>query len=126
MKFWLVLIVTLLNVSALAQTTDLATGTRAKNNKLIGLTNLSGLKDCGVNNTEGKVRDVRVEEEKAYFDLGKKKAKETVLVDLNRLSESDRKDIFQELVKKGLLLRVSGYTCGTDGIIGAISIDRVY
>lgn len=119
------LLIVLLSVPVFGQS-DLAAAKRAKNGKLVSLTNLSGLKDCGVKNVEGKVREVRSEDEKAYFDIGKKREKETVWLDLNRLSEADRADLTRQLVKEGLLLRVSGYTCGSDGIIEAISIDRSY
>jgi hypothetical protein len=117
--------IVLLAVPVFAQT-DLATAKRAKNGKLISLTNLSGLKECGVRNVEGKVRDIRIEEETAVFEMGKKDKMETVSIDLKRLAEADRKDLPKQLVKEGLLLRVSGYTCGSDGVIEAISIDRSY
>lgn len=119
------LLIVLLSIPVFGQS-DLAAAKRAKNGKLISLTNLSGLKDCGVKNVEGKVREVRSEAEKINFDIGKKRDTETVSIDLNRLAASDRADLTRQLVKEGLLLRVSGYTCDSDGVIEAISVDRSY
>ena len=125
MKIRFVLFILFLNGLTIGQSSP-ATAKRAKNGKLISLTNLSELKDCGVKIVEGKVRGVWVEGETVYFDMGKKRQKENVRVDYERLNIEDRRSILKELVKEGLVLRVSGYTCGTDGMIEAISIDRSY
>jgi hypothetical protein len=125
MKIRFALLIILLNGVAFGQS-EMASAVRAKNGKMISLTNLADLKDCGVKNVEGKVREVRMEQDRAVFDMGKKHQKETVSIDLKRLEDADRRDFSKQLVKEGLLLRVSGYICGSDEIIEAISIDRVY
>jgi len=115
-----------LTVSTFGQTSDQATATYAKNGKLIGLTNLSGLGECGIKNLQGKVKSVKTAGGTTRFDLRIKKERETVGFNLDRISSTDRERLFRDLVKKGSLLRISGYMCTSDGVIEAISIDRFY
>lgn len=120
------LLLILLSFSAFGQTSQPATPTYAENGQLIGLTNLSGLEECSSANLLGKLKEIKTEEPFAVFELKSKKERQSVRVDLERLSARDRSTFFQHLMKKGRPLRVSGYRCGNDDFIRAISIDRSY
>ena len=125
MNKWLLIASILLAYSAFGQTPQLATANYAENGQLIGLANLSGLEDCGAANLVGKVKNIKTDEPFAAFELRTKSGSQSIQVNLDRLSERNRTTFFQHLLRKGRLLRVSGYRCGTDKFIKAISIDRL-
>lgn len=116
----------LFSCSAFGQIPQLATATYAENGELIGLTNLSGLEDCGSANLLGKVKNIKADEPLATFELRSKKERQSIQVNLDRLSARDRTTFLRDLLRKGRLLRISGYRCGADEFIRAISIDRSY
>ena len=116
----------LLAVSAFSQTPNLASAIYAENGELIGVTNLSGLEDCSTANLLGKVKNIKPADPTITFELRTKRERQTIQVNLERLSAKDRPFFFQDLVKKGRSLRVSGYKCGANNFINAISIDRNY
>ena len=120
------MILTLLAAAAFGQTPDLASGTYASTGRLISLTNLSGLSDCESANVIGKVSKVKVRGNMAYFRVGAKDEKKTVEIRLDRLASGERAAIFLDLVRAGVTVRVSGYSCGSVAIISAFSIDRVW
>ncbi|MGH9946197.1 MAG: hypothetical protein ACRD6X_03265 [Pyrinomonadaceae bacterium] len=110
--------------SCFGQNSSLAVGTYTKNGKLIGLANLSGLSDCSAQNEKGKVKDVEILTEIVRFSLKEKKESNYIEFRLERLSESDRKIVFNDLIKKNYSLRVAGYTCEGADAISAFSIER--
>ena len=124
-KLLLILLI-LVACSAFGQAPPLATATYAENGQLIGLANLSGLEDCGAANLVGKVKNIKTDEPFAAFELRTKSGSQSIQVNLERLSARNRTTFFQHLLRKGRVLRVSGYRCGTDEFIRAISIDRSY
>ena len=126
MKKLLPLILALFAAAAFGQTPELASGTYAASGRLISVTNLSGLSDCDSANVLGKVSKVKVRGNMAYFRVRAKDEKKTVEIRLDRLNSGDRAAIFLDLVKTGVTVRVSGYSCGTAAIISAFSIDRVW
>ena len=145
MKKVLSLILLLLAASAFGQA-SLATATRAKNGKLISLTNIQGLSDCETKNFVGEVRKIEVDGNLVHFQLwqpqkdagtiekvkekitGRKKIKEKqrIEVDLNRIASADRAVIFKDMIRKSFTLRVAGYSCTQDDVVSAFSIDLVY
>lgn len=126
MKKLLPLIFVLFAVSIFGQNPDLATGTYAESGRLISLTNLSGLSDCESANVVGKISKVKVRGGLVTFRVKAKGEKKTVEFRLDRLSTRERTVVFFDLVKGAVTVRVSGYSCGTTGIISAFSIDRVW
>jgi hypothetical protein len=126
MKKFLPLILTLLAVSAFGQTPDLATGTYAESGRLISLTNLSGLSDCESANVVGKISKVKLRGGLVTFRVKAKGEKKMVEFRLDRLSTRERTVVFFDLVTGAVTVRVSGYSCGSTGIISAFSIDRVW
>jgi len=145
MKKVVLLVLLLLASSVFSQTSTFATATRARNGKLISLTNIQGLKDCEIKNFAGEVRKIEVDGNLVNFQLwqpqksegamekikekvtGQKKIKDRqkIEVDLNRIAPSDRAVIFNDLIRKSFTLRVAGYAC-TDEAASAFSIDLVY
>ena len=146
MKKVVPLVLALLAGSVFSQTSTLATATRARNGKLISLTNIQGLRDCETENFVGEVRKIGVEGNLVHFQLwqpqkgegtmekikekvtGKKKIKETqkIEIDLNWIAPMDRAVIFNDLIRKSFTLRVAGYACTSDEVVSAFSIDLVY
>jgi hypothetical protein len=120
--------------SAYAQSGNFATATRAVNNKLIGITNIIGLSDCPSTEFSGTVKKIKQEPDALHFRLwnkvknGKKSVKEIRNVDirLERIAPADRPALSKELIKRGFVLRVSGYDCNSGGVILAFSVDRIY
>ena len=116
------------------QSQEMATATRAVNNKLIGLSNIMGLTDCPVSEFAGKVKKVKQYADTLHFRLeskvhkGDEKIEESREVDIRlaRVAPGDRSALVRQLVRKGLVLRVSGYTCGARDAITAFSVNRVY
>lgn len=126
MKKMLPLVITILAAAAFGQTPEKAAGTYASTGRLISLTNLSVLSDCEGSNVMGKVSKVKVHGNMAYFRVGAKDEKKTVEIRLDRLGSGERAAIFLDLVRSGVTVRVSGYSCGSVAIISAFSIDRVW
>jgi len=120
--------------SAHAQAGNFATATRAVNNKLISITNIIGLSDCPSTEFSGKVKKIKREPDALHFQLwnkikeGEKSVKEMRNVDirLQRIAPADRPSLERELIRSGLVLRVSGYACNSGGVILAVSVDRIY
>ena len=125
MKKFLPIILALLTVSAFGQTSDLAVGTYAENGKLISLTNIAGLSDCPARNVSGKVKKIKIRGNLATFRLGSRSEKINIEVNLDRLSDADRRVIFSDMIRSRYLLRVAGYSCNPDSIISAFSLDRL-
>ena len=126
MKLLICLILLVFTVSAHGQKADLAIPTYTKNDKLIRLTNLSGLSDCSTRTIMGKVTGVDVNGEIAQVSLREKKESNKFEVPLDRLSADIRGVIFKQLLKKKIRLRVAGYSCSVESPIAAFSIDRIY
>jgi len=125
MKKLFPLMLVFLTVSVFGQTSDLATGTRAKNGKLISLTNIVGLSDCETKNFVGKVRKIRVDLNAAHFQLSANKEREKIEVDLKRIAGADRAVLFDDMIRRNYTLRVVGYSCNLSPVISAFSIDLV-
>ena len=127
MKKLLPLLLLVFSVSVFAQKSpDPAIGSYAENGRLISLTNLTGLSDCPAMSVTGKVTKLKVRKGVATIRVKADGEKRTIQVPLERLTASDRLIIFHELVTSKTKLRIAGYSCGTDGIMTAFSIDRVY
>lgn len=126
MKFLLSVAFLFVALPVFGQVSGSATSTYARNGKLIGLTNLSGLNDCSVKNAAGRVKKVKVNGNVAKFRLRSKEETQNIEVNLAALSESDRASMFKDLVRSGYPIRVGGYTCSDDADITAFSIDRIY
>lgn len=94
---------------------------------MIGITNLTGLSECGAASVTGKIKKVKVGTDLALFDVDADELEEQrVRVPLDRLKSDERSIIFKQLVKKGYVVRVTGYRCSADCAITAFSIDRIY
>lgn len=126
MKKWLLIALILSATSVYGQTPQLATANYAENGELIGITNLSGLEDCTAANFKGKVKEIKIDEPLSRFEIRIKRESYKVQINLDMLSSRNRTAVFRDLIKKGRILRVSGYRCGTDKFIRAISIERSY
>ncbi len=116
----------ILTVLAVGQTADKAVSTYATNGVMISLTNLSPLSDCESQNIMGQLKKVKVRENLAYLRLKVNGEMENVEFPLERLSPADRSIVFKHMVRTGLILRISGYSCTQEAAITAFSIDRIY
>jgi hypothetical protein len=128
------------------QTHDFATATRAKNGKLVSLTNILGLTDCETKNFVGEVRNIEKQPNAVHFELweplktdnafeiikekirGRKPVKDKVKVEVSlaRIAPADRQRLYSDMIRKSFTLRVAGYMCGTDDMVSAFSLDLVY
>jgi len=126
MKNLLPFILILSTISAFGQAAQVASTTRASNGQVISLTNILGLSDCPTRILVGKVKDVKVDGSVARFGLNSKKETKDVEVRLDRVGAEDRAVLFKDLIKKGFILRVAGYACGSSDKISAFTVDRVY
>lgn len=112
---------------AYAQDREPAGATYANNGTLIGLTDLAPLRDCSVKVMQGKVKDLKARGGLVLFDLKAKKERMTFRFPINRLGSPEQLNFRKDFLHNGLLLRASGYACGTkDEPLEAITIDRVY
>lgn len=126
MKILLPLIVMICVFSAFGQSSEVASTTRASNGQIISLTNILGLSDCPTRSFVGKVKGVKVDGGVARVGLSSKKEARDIEVQLDRVVADDRAVLFKDLIKKGFILRVAGYACGSSDKISAFTIDRVY
>src|SRR5690349_953731 len=117
MKQLLPFILMFLAGAAIGQTTDFAAATRARNGKLISLTNIVGLSDCETKNFVGEVRKIENDGGFTHFELwepketdntfeiikekirGRKPIKDKVKVEVNlaRIDPADRAQLFHDL-----------------------------
>lgn len=126
MRYLAFFLFVLLSLTAYGQKKDTAVGTYAENGKLISITNLTGLSDCGPVSVSGKVGKVKTDGGVARVSVKSDKSSETVEIPLDRLAPDERSVIFKQLLRKSLKIRVAGYRCEPDGAFKAFSIDRVY
>ena len=126
MKILLPLILILAAISAFGQGSQVASTTRASNGQVISLTNMLGLSDCPTRILVGKVKDVAVNGNVARVGLRSNKEPVNVEVLLDRVVADDRAVLFKDLIKKGFILRIAGYACGSSDKISAFTVDRVY
>lgn len=94
------------------------------NEDLIAIYNLSKTYDCGTRKITGTIKAVRNDFPIVYFDVQVSKKLETVEIQTDILSNADRANLFADLIKKGRKVSIDGYTCGSNGVLGAISIER--
>lgn len=120
------LTVMLLAVSSFGQSSGSASAIYASNGKLVGLTNLSALSTCPVSSVDGKVKSVTIDGNSVGFLLKKKHETTSVVASLEGLAPADWAAGMRDLIRKGNPLRVGGYTCESEGIVTAFSIDRIY
>jgi hypothetical protein len=125
---WVVLAMLFLYGAASAQDVASARATYAGKNVLIGLADLSPLRDCNVMSMQGKVKKVKAQGGMVRFDLYSKKQRLTFRFALNRLGSAEQQNFRKDFLHEGLVLRASGYACspGKFDPLEAISIDRVY
>ncbi|MEP6788273.1 MAG: hypothetical protein ABJB40_07575 [Acidobacteriota bacterium] len=126
MKILLPFIVMICAFSAFGQSSEVAGTTRASNGQIISLTNILALSDCPSRSFVGKVKGVKVDGRVARFGLSSKKETKDIEVHLDRVIAEDKAVLFKDLLKKGFVLRVAGYACGSSDKISAFTIDRVY
>jgi hypothetical protein len=117
------------------QMKDMAIGRYAERGNLVSISNLTELSECTPASVMGKVGKVRIEESAANTSISAVKSKtkdksehsdEKVNVPLDRVKPADRTAMFKQLVRKSVIVTVSGYRCNPDDAIIAFSIDRVY
>src|SRR5580765_8496154 len=125
MKILLPFILILSAIAAFGQSSEAASATRASNGQVISLTNILGLSDCPTRSLVGKVNGVKVDGSVARFGLRSNKESRDVEVHLDRVGAEDRAVLFKDLIKKGYILRVAGYACGSNDRVSAFTIDRV-
>ncbi|MBA4121162.1 MAG: hypothetical protein H0X72_01690 [Acidobacteria bacterium] len=94
-------------------------------NNLVAVYNLSPKYDCGVRNIVGVVTSVGKDYPDVYFDVKTAKSEETIEIHTDILSNADRTNLFFSLLKKGKKVEISGYTCGSNGVLDVISIKAV-
>jgi len=146
MKKLLPIVLLLVSSSIFAQTSEFATATRAKNGKLVSLTNILGLSECETRNFVGEVRNIEKQPNVVHFELweplktdntfeilkekirGRKPIKDKIKVNVNlaRIAPADRQRLYNDMIRKSFTLRVAGYMCGTDDVVSAFSLDLVY
>jgi hypothetical protein len=146
MKKLLSVMLLLFSAPVLAQTSEYATATRAKNGKLVSLTNILGLSDCETKNFAGEVRNIQKQPNIVNFELweplktdntfeiikekirGRKPIKDKIKVEvsLGRIAPADRQRLYSDMIRKSFTLRVAGYVCGTSDVVSAFSLDLVY
>jgi hypothetical protein len=120
-------LVLLLGGSVFAQTQRPASATYSSNGILIGLADLTPLRDCRVRSIEGKVKAVKEKGGVVSFDLASKEDRLTFEFPLDRLASAEQSSFQKDFIHKGLRLRASGYACrAEDDPLEAISIERVY
>ena len=121
------LIILFFAVTAFAQTSDPAVPTYSINEKLIGLSNLTGLSDCQVRSVLGKVKKIERNRDSVSVTVKvDKKTRETAVIPLERVAADDRKTLLRHLITKNNTVRISGYACTEEGPFSAFSVDRVY
>jgi len=125
---WVVVALFLMAGAVSAQDVAAARATYAGKNVLIGLADLSPLRDCTVMSMQGKVKKVKAQGGLVRFDLNSKKQRLTFRFALNRLGSAEQMNFRKDFLHEGLVLRASGYACspGKFDPLEAISIDRVY
>src|SRR5215470_6546762 len=146
MKKFLPVILLVIFTPTFAQTGQYATATRAKNGKLVSLTNILGLSECETKNFQGEVRRIDKQPNVVHFELweplktdnsfeilkqkirGRKPIKDKIKVnvDMGRIAPADRQRLFSDMIRKSFTLRVAGYMYGTDDSVSAFSLDLVY
>src|SRR5687767_13054407 len=104
MKLCICLSLFVFTASAIGQTGALAIPTYTKNDKLVSLTNLSGLSDCATRTALGKVANVDIDGSVARVRLSEKKESMMVEIPLDRLPADVRGAIFKQLVRKKIKL----------------------
>ena len=111
-----------------AQDAASARATYAGKGVLIGLADLTPLRDCTIKSMQGKVKKVKAEGGLVRFDLYEKKQRMTFRFAINRLGSAEQMNFRKDFLHEGLVLRASGYACspGQFDPLEAISIDRVY
>jgi len=140
------LILILICSQVFSQTTEFATATRAKNGKLVSLSNILGLSECETRNFVGEVRNIQKQPNVVNFELweplktdntfkiikekirGRKPIKDKIKVEVNltRIAPADSQRLYTDMIRKSFTLRVAGYMCGTSDIVSAFSLDLVY
>ena len=122
-----IVLVVLLSGFVVAQTQRPASATYSSNGVLIGLADLTPLRDCRVRSIEGKVKTVKEKGGVVSFDLASKSDRLTFQFPVSRLATAEQASFHKDFLHKGLRLRASGYACrGKDDPLEAISIERVY
>jgi hypothetical protein len=120
-------LVLLLGWSVFAQTQRPASATYSSNGILIGLADLTPLRDCRVTSIQGKVKAVKEKGGVVSFDLASEDDRLTFQFPVSRLASAEQSSFHKDFLHKGLRLRASGYACrGEDDPLEAISIERVY
>ena len=114
--------------AASAQDAASARATYAGKGVLIGLADLTPLRDCRVMSMQGKVKKVKAQDGTVRFDLYEKKQRLTFRFALDRLGSTEQMNFRKDFLHQGLVLRASGYACGASKFdpLETISIDRVY
>ena len=127
MKRFVLLFIFAFSVVGYSQT-EKALATYSVNDKLVGLSNLSsGLSDCSIRSTAGKVKRVEKLVDRVQVKLKvSKNLIEFVYIPLDRVDDEDKNRIFKHLITKNNMIRVSGYACDPDAPFPAFSVDRVY
>ena len=125
---WVVAVMLLMGGAASAQDAASARATYAGKGVLIGLADLTPLRDCTVMSMQGKVKKVKAQGGLVRFDLYSKKQRMTFRFAINRLGSAEQTNFRKDFLHEGLVLRASGYACspGKFDPLEAISIDRVY
>lgn len=60
-----------------------------------------------------------------YFAVKTRRDERDVEIEVSKLSNADRSNLFHFLVKTGQRVQVSGYTCGSNGVVDPLSIEAL-
>jgi hypothetical protein len=108
-----VLVLLLCSVSCFAQYSA-----KYDRDRLVGLSGLTEPVNCGLMKFSGPVQEVRTVENYVYFTI----SRHDVELDASKLSNVDRSNLFTSMLRKGRHIKVSGYACGSNGLVDPVSL----
>jgi hypothetical protein len=86
--------------------------------RLVGLFNLTEPVNCGLMKFNGPVKSIRSNSPYIYFSIRNR----DIEFDASDLSNVDRSNLFESILKPGRRVSISGYACGSNGMIDPLSI----
>lgn len=126
MKTTAIFVMLVAYISVLPQVKDPAVATYASNNRLISITNLTGLSECSGANISGKIGKVKRENAIANVSVKSEDSNALVVIPLDRVKPEELSTLFKDLVRKQVRVRIAGYRCKPEDAITAFSVDRIY
>lgn len=93
--------------------------------KLQDVFELTEPRNCGLITFQGPIKSIKTADGLTFFSVQTKNRERDIELELSQFTNVDRANLFHFILKRRHKVRISGYACGSNGVIEPVSIRSI-